>query len=715
MPSPLSYFRLRFETWGLLPKSRVARAAWFILGLDLLLFVFQRVLGAFHSSYGESLAGWVIFLSIVVIILLLVLAYRWLKVRMLWRLRNRLIVTYIFIGVIPAILLIAMYFISTYLFAGQFANFVVTSELNTQLRGMEGTNAAVTAELSQRLSTRQPLIADSLQGLKKADPGRAQQVTCAWVNDTPLPLEGCSKPPFMLAPFLQQKFSGLVTDNGALYLRTALKVAGQQNLTIISSQPLDKEFLEQIAADLGRITLYGTSANSPPVASPRRPLVEVDDANGKTTVRTARGGLSADTDQQGLRPIFVAGNVPPAATMFDVSTTFPTLLSVVNWSDGKRIRASALQVETRPKVLYDRLFASFGEFVAVIEFALIAVAIAFAIIELLALYIGTRLTRTVTFAIAQLYEATKHINQGDFSHRIAIRSQDQVATLAASFNSMTASIQNLIEEQKEKQRLQNELTIAHEVQAQLFPRQISELASLEVHGFCRPARTVSGDYYDFVKLDSNRMIVAVGDVSGKGISAAILMATINSAVRAYCLEGIPLIREAALAGLGGNGSSIIEGVEASPGSLLGLLNHQLYASTPAEKYATMFLAIYDGNQRSMTYSNAGHLPPILLASDGSVRRLEQGGTVVGLFDGMSYDDCDVHLRSDDIFIAYSDGVTEPENDFGEFGEERLIELVRENRGLPLARISELVTEAVSDWIGDREQPDDVTLVLARAR
>jgi phosphoserine phosphatase RsbU/P len=715
MPSPFSYFRLRFETWGLWPKSRVARAAWFMLGLDLLLFVFQRALGAFHSSYGESLAGWIIFLSVVVIILLLVLAYRWLKVRMLWRLRNRLIVTYIFIGVIPAILLIAMYFISTYLFAGQFANFVVTSELNTQLRGMEGSNAAVTAELSQRLSTRQPPTAESLQGLKKADPSRAQQVTCAWVNDTPLPLAGCSKPPFMLAPFLQQKFSGIVTDNGALYLRTALKVAGPQGLTVISSQPLDKEFLEQIAADLGRITLYGTSANSPPVAPARRPLIEVDDANGRTTVRSARSGLGADTDQQGLRPIFVAGNVPPAATMFDVSTTFPTLLSVVNWSDGKRIRASALQVETRPKVLYDRLFASFGEFVAVIEFALIAVAIAFAIIELLALYIGTRLTRTVTFAIAQLYEATKHINQGDFSHRIVIRSQDQVATLAASFNSMTASIQKLIEEQKEKQRLQNELTIAHEVQAQLFPRQISELASLEVHGFCRPARTVSGDYYDFVKLDSNRMIVAVGDVSGKGISAAILMATINSAVRAYCLEGIPLIREAALAGPRGSGSSIIEGVEASPGSLLGLLNHQLYASTPAEKYATMFLAIYDGNQRSMTYSNAGHLPPILLGSDGSVRRLEQGGTVVGLFDGMSYDDCDVHLRSDDIFIAYSDGVTEPENDFGEFGEERLIELVRENRGLPLARISEVVTEAVSDWIGDREQPDDVTLVLARAR
>ena len=136
---------------------------------------------------------------------------------------------------------------------------------------------------------------------------------------------------------------------------------------------------------------------------------------------------------------------------------------------------------------------------------LLFAAIIFAIIELLALIIGTRLTRTVTGAIAQLYEATKHINRGDFSHRISVKSHDQLATLANSFNSMTSSIENLIEEQKEKQRLQNELTIAQEVQAQLFPQHISQLDSLEVFGFCRPARTVSGDYYDFLTLDSEKL------------------------------------------------------------------------------------------------------------------------------------------------------------------------------------------------------------------
>jgi sigma-B regulation protein RsbU (phosphoserine phosphatase) len=284
---------------------------------------------------------------------------------------------------------------------------------------------------------------------------------------------------------------------------------------------------------------------------------------------------------------------------------------------------------------------------------------------------------------------------------------------------MTASLEKLIEEQKDKQRLENELVIAQEVQAQLFPHESVQLASLEVHGFFRPARTVSGDYYDFLTLDSDRLILAVGDISGKGISAALLMATIHSAVRAYSLQDIPVLREPAAVGAA-IGSDVlltsgIHGLDVSPGALLSLLNHQLYESTPPEKYATLFLGIYNGEKRKLTYSNGGHLPPIIMSEDGSIRRLECGGTVVGLFDQRSYEEGSVELVRGEIFLAYTDGVTEPENDFGEFGEERLIDLLRENRELPLPRISEIVTAAVDDWIGANEQPDDVTLVLARAR
>jgi sigma-B regulation protein RsbU (phosphoserine phosphatase) len=127
------------------------------------------------------------------------------------------------------------------------------------------------------------------------------------------------------------------------------------------------------------------------------------------------------------------------------------------------------------------------------------------------------------------------------------------------------------------------------------------------------------------------------------------------------------------------------------------------------------LGIYDGATRRLTYSNGGHLQPILISEDGAYQLLSCGGTVVGLFDNLSFPEATVQLRPGDVLVTYTDGVTEPENDYGEFGEERLIQLVRANRHLPLERITEIVTGAVADWIGENEQPDDVTLVLARAR
>ena len=692
-------FRLRAA--GLLPATRLARAACYLLGLDLLLFALQRLFGLLKVSWGQALGGWVGVLSFLAALLFAVLLYRWLKAKLLWRLRNRLIVTYVFIGVIPVVLVMSMASITVYLFAGQFANFVVTSELDSRLRSLQSVNTAIAHELAAKLEHGQPAIAESLEGLKRHDPAWASRQICAWKGGKALAVCNGATPgeaPFSLPTSLNLKTGAIVRDNDKLFLRAATVIGSEsQKLTVVSSELLDRKLLEQVAADLGEITLYtqGFDPKASPLSSP-------------------------DSGRQDLHPIFTAGVLPASSNVFDQVITFGTPLPFIDWSTGEHAKASALlRVQTRPSVLYARLFAALGDFATGIEYMLLFAAIVFALIELFALIIGTRLTRTVTGAVAQLYDATKHINRGDFSHRISVKSNDQLATLANSFNSMTASIENLIEEQKEKQRLQNELTIAQEVQEQLYPQHISQLASLEVYGFCRPARTVSGDYYDFVTVDSDKLILAVGDVSGKGISAALLMATIHSAVRAYSLEGTPTLREPLSVGAAAHSSPMLTsgspGVETSSGAMLSLLNHQLYQSTPAEKYATLFLGIYDSQERRLTYSNGGHLPPIILGEDGSVRRLECGGTVIGLFDRRSYEEDSVALRGGDLFLAYSDGVTEPENDFGEFGESRLIDLVWKNRDLPLARICEIVTTAVDDWIGAKEQPDDITLVLARGR
>jgi phosphoserine phosphatase RsbU/P len=719
-----SYWKLRARLLaaGLWPQGWIARGACYSLGFAIGLFALQLLLKLFAPAAAASIGGWVKFLVFDAALLFSILAFRWLRRRILWRLRNRLIVTYVFIGVIPAVLLIAMALITLYGFAGQFAIFVVTSEINSQLRRMEAVNAAVGNELAARLERGDDAAAESLAGLRKRDSAWRRRRMCAWYGDKSLSLGDESKVlPLSLPTFVKAEgLRDITRDNDGLHLRVVtLLPAGSKTLTVVSSEPFDKELVGKIAADMGEITIFVSDL-------PQENNTGARDSGAQSNASNPGNNQHGILINEGsgasvhLRQAFAVGTVPAAIDGMDREVTFPAPLSVLDWKTGERARVGALvQVRTRPSVLYAHLFAALGDFVRGVEYILLGIFVFFAIIELVALIIGTRMTRTMTGAVAQLYDATKHVDRGDFSHRIPVKSDDQLAQLSLSFNSMTESIEKLIQEQKEKQRLEGELAIAQEVQAQLFPRQVSELESLEVHGFCRPARTVSGDYYDFLTASSHKLILAVGDISGKGISAALLMATIHSAVRAYSVESLPQMREpvavGAVAGAGRIMAAWPEGIEISPGALLGLLNHQLYESTPPEKYATLFLGIYDGRSHRLTYSNGGHLPPILIAGDGSVRRLEAGGTVVGLFDNMTYDEGAVEMHPGEIFLAYSDGVTEPENEFGEFGEERLIDLVRENRRLPLVQISQTVTAAVDDWIGDNEQPDDITLVLARAR
>src|SRR5579862_235939 len=227
MDLSLRTLRFRLLATGVLPRTRLARAACYLLGLDLLLFALQKLFGIFKLSWGLALRGWVGILSALAIIALGILAYRWLKARLLWRLRNRLIVTYMFIGVIPVMLLVAMAFITIYLFAGQFANFVVTSELDSRLRSLHAVNAAISHELAARLEHGQPAIAESLEGLKRTDPAWASRQICAWRNEAPLAV--CSsassgKTPFTLPRILPAGPGAVVWDRGELYLRAGTEL-----------------------------------------------------------------------------------------------------------------------------------------------------------------------------------------------------------------------------------------------------------------------------------------------------------------------------------------------------------------------------------------------------------------------------------------------------------------------------------------------------------
>lgn len=701
---PIRFLRRRLGG-SLMPKTVLARLAVILIVLELLEWLVVKIARVGPDSSLNILFA---FTSFLLICVLLILGVRWLRRRLMWRLRNRLIVTYVFIGVIPLVLLTGMAVLGGFLFAGQFSAFVVTSDLQGELRKLQSANATIASEVAHQIRRGPGDRLPNRGQLALDDHYFSDRHVTAWYRGKYVILQG-GEQTLPLFPAENVRDHAVVVDEDQLFLRAVTRIDRDKDpanqITVVSSVPLTPSKLLATAADLGVISLYGTRDRS--------------SANNVDQSKNVKLKIDGNVVYPDLR--LSAGEMPTPINRLDFEIPFGTIMNVTDWGSGKTTQL-IISIRTRPSLLYGRLFRSVGDFAGFIVKLLWGVAVVFAIIELIALIIGIRLTRTMTKSVASLYDATQHINAADFRHRIKVTSEDQLAALETSFNSMTASLEQLIAEQKEKQRIESELAIAQEVQALLFPRDITEVESLEVHGICKPARTVSGDYYDFLPVGPDRLGIAVGDISGKGISAALLMATVHAFVRAYTLvESIPALATPAAVGAASNRperASIDvgrEGGDLPPGTLLSMLNSQLYRSTPTEKYATMFLGFYDEATRRFNYSNAGHLPPFLIGTDGSVQKLETGGLVVGLFGDVTYPDDSIDMRAGDIFVAYSDGITEPENEFGEFGEDRLVSLIQENRHLPLARISDIIIAAVVDWIGGNEQPDDITLVLARAR
>jgi sigma-B regulation protein RsbU (phosphoserine phosphatase) len=651
----------------------MARFSAYVAGIQLLLLGLEwafKLAGA--AGIAGSLHGWTRFIGYVLAALLVFLAMRWFRNHVMWSVRNRLIVTYLFIGGVPVTLAMAMALGIGYVAVEHLATYLAVSEIRDQGQRLSAANAAAAEQIVNRRRLPHEIMAsDTLF------PGRS--LTIVPVNEAP--------------KWLKDGFTGLTSDNGQLHLRAANVIETQHGQDmVISSVPFDQKLLARVAANLGALRLSDSPAEQ-----------EVSAAASSST-----------TDSPARANTIDAGSIASPKSSADIQVPFGGLIETVDWPTGA-MHSKFLRGVTRPSAMYGYLAPYMGVWTGVVGAGLMGAAVAFALVVLIALIIGIRLTRTITYSVANLYKATEHINRGDFTHRIQVRENDQLAALQRAFNSMTGSLQKLIADQKEKERLQSELEIAHEVQAQLFPREGSGTSTLEMHGVCRPARIVSGDYYDFLAYGPEQVGIAVGDISGKGISAALLMATIHSAVRAYEQELMaPVTAASASYGTGMRIASLAPRVaRPSPAQLLWLLNRHIYQSTQPEKYATLFLGFYEDDSRRLTYSNAGHLPPVILSENGEIRRLDAGGTVIGLFDDVGYEEQTVELYPGDIFIAFSDGMTEPENEFGEFGEERLIETIGAHRHLPLERISEVAIAAVQDWIGSTEQPDDVTLVLAR--
>ncbi len=713
--------------WWPRPRTKLGKVSWWSLLAVIVFWPLEKM----HNSAADIFGLLWLLAWVVLICAGIPWTIRWIRRRLLWRLRNRLVVTYLLVGLAPFALLTILFGLIGYMLAGQFAVFAASDELDHQATHM----ATETSEFALHLlhmdaaAWRVPKIEvpEAAVDPNAIVPARTLNIfrdgaLISTANDMPPP-----DPSIQATPkWLGQNFTGIVRDHGSLFVRAvSTRQLGEHSVTVISSEPLSSRILARAAEGLGVVTIVnfavhqdeGKQTKDEKDAQTHESVGMRYSTDSGTSVSIKTPGASMnDADLQ--RRSLSGGVLAPKSAWYDINVSFLTLLSVKDWANGDAM-TTTLSVASRPSLLYHRLFSSSILLGAIIRGALIGIAILFALIELVALLMAGSLNRSITRSIANLYQATVRVDSGDLTHQIAVRQNDQLGQLSHSFNQMTASMLRLLAESKEKERLQNELNIAQEVQANLFPAGDVAVSSLEVHGVCRPARTVSGDYYDFLMFGPTSLGLALGDISGKGISAALLMATLHSAVRAYRFAAEELVDAEMVANaLRRNGAPLQNEIDCadmfqSPGKILSLLNRHLYRSTQPEKYATLWLGHYDGTRSRLTYSNGGQLPPLVLCTDGEVKRLDRGGTVVGLIDGCVYDEGTVTLSSGDIVIAYSDGVTEPENDFGDFGEDRLVDIVRQHRTASLETISSHVMQSLTDWIGGQEQPDDITLVLAR--
>jgi serine phosphatase RsbU (regulator of sigma subunit) len=271
---------------------------------------------------------------------------------------------------------------------------------------------------------------------------------------------------------------------------------------------------------------------------------------------------------------------------------------------------------------------------------------------------------------------------------------DRNSFALVSFDEMTQAVEAQRRATAEKlefeRRAAHELEIAKRVQARLFPQTFPPLRTLDYAGVCIQARQVGGDYYDFLNLGQERLALVLGDISGKGIAGALLMANLQATLRSQCIVGLD-----------------------DPQRLLRSVNQLFYDNTADSSYATLFFAEYDDRAQRLRYANCGHLCGLLLRGDDQVERLDSTCTVLGLFKEWDCSIAECHILCGDLLALYTDGVTESFNTAGEeFGEQRLTEALRRHRQLPSPDLLTAIVDEVRRFSPD-EQHDDITLIVAK--
>jgi sigma-B regulation protein RsbU (phosphoserine phosphatase) len=675
LPSPRALF---LEHWAgrLVVAGLVVRLLVWLIGLAASTWTpleFLRRLATIAVIVGSTVIVWRL--------------SRVLRLRLLWRVRRKLILSYFFIGVVPAALIFLFFLIVGALTLLSFSSYLVTEKLaDLQAQGRVYADMAA-VELQQ---TRTPTeVRDLLT--RKATAGAR---TYPGISIALLPMNGDTR-------------TGVLTvgawDHGTPPSSVPDWLLRQGPSAVVV--PVS----EEAGASAGARLIVRSVSWIGSADSARRAVVvdlPLDDAAAgvireETGIRL--GGL-ARMSPSSADPCAVpeGGEMRIEASPYALS--WVNFLDVTSWETGTSCKLG-LQIQPNLVHLYSRITEaqaigggmSFGQVLLVM---LLIIGGLFLVIQTVAFVMGVSLARSITGSIHELFEGTRRVQAEDLSHRIRVRTRDQFGALASSFNSMVENIEELLEQKVVKERLQQELQIARDIQTSLLPSETLYCGDMTLAAACRPAREIGGDYCDFFPLDEDRIGLLVADVSGKGASAALYMAE---------LKGLMLA---------------LSRTHQSPRALLGEVNRVLSTNLGRNSFVTMTYAVLDLRQRTLVHARAGHTPLIHLRA-GDVfprtRLLAPEGLVLGVrmesvrarFEGLLKEQT-ITLAPGDVVVLFTDGISEAMNGIRDlYGEDRLCLCVEDHADLEPDALCDEIFESVREFADGAEQHDDMTMIVLK--
>src|SRR5947209_14641759 len=637
-------------------KRRGARlfAIW-AAALAVIIFdnVITRLLRPLHVP-GLGIFSFITFLASLLLIALTLYGFavfvRWTLRKLFWRVGRRLFLSYVLIGVLPFFLFAILLLAIGYMICGVMTHAAFRGERLATLGQLES------AAFEYSLTGKRPAGVTKSLEIYDTDNASAAKLP-VWLKST--------------------TFSGMVWRDDEALLVASRQTAreGAPPRTIVFVEPLDAEWIEQLQDKSGMTVRTSVEG----AAKSRR--------GSGIHIKRGQHTFNIDEDDNGEFTELVLRSVGR-------KVIWPDVVSLTDWNTGATVedRHNLFTLIVNP---FQNLFhfyfgAQADNYVSgLLQFTAVLICLLLVFYALAVLFAAV-LIFSITRAVNRIEKGTKAVERGDFTYRIAMKPQNQLGEMAQSFDRMTESIATLLVNVAENERLQSEIEIAASIQRNLLPKEGPQFRGVSFSAHFEPTASIGGDYYDVFNIDKTRLAVAIGDVSGHGLSTGLVMAMVKAAITTLVEEG------------------------AEETALFHRLNDLVFRSTERRAFMTLAFTIFDLERGTIRHTNAGHLYPYLLREGQKPRGIEVPSLPLGVRSTISTHTAEVELQEGDAIVYLSDGIVEAQDEHGEpFGFDQLEALLSRSVDRSPSTIRDQILEAVARHCGTRPADDDRTVMILR--